>query len=138
MTEVVGSSYSLSRRRQRGDCVQPGVEVLLPKVISLGTDRSDVFFFFLETWWELCILSRTGTFLDLERTTAKSAGQPIQLTSGKLSLTVAKNPVCFCHLTGQKCPGCTLRRRGQWFTTIVAFHRRNASGKMVPSRFPVA
>lgn len=118
-----------------GDCVQPGVEVLLPKVFSLGTDRSDVF---LGTWWALCILSRTGTFLDLERATAKSAGQPLHLTSGKLGLTFAKNPVCFCYLPGQKCPGCTLRRRGQWFTTVVAFHRRNASGKMVPSRFPVA
>lgn len=74
-----------------GDCAQPGVEVLLPKVISLGTDRSDVF---LETWWALCILSRTGTFLDLERTAAKSAGQAIHLTSGKVGLTVAKNPVC--------------------------------------------
>lgn len=95
ITEVVGSPLILFHQPQEAEGMtvfSQAWRVLLPKVISLGTDRSNVF---LETWWELCILSRTVTFLDLERTTAKSADQPIHLRSEKTGSQSCQNPSVF-------------------------------------------
>lgn len=64
------------------DCVHPGEEGFVAES-HFPWDRSLKCFFFLETWWELCILSRTVTFLDLERATTKSADQPIRFRSEK-------------------------------------------------------
>lgn len=53
--------------------------VLLLKVVFLGTNYSNA------CWklWELCILSSTVDFLDLERTAAEDAAQPVHLTDGE-------------------------------------------------------